>query len=615
VAVDELSDVLGEFARTMLTDFPIQGILDHLVKRIVDVMPVSAAGVTLISPGMQPRYIAASDESALRYEKLQSEVGEGPCLAAYNTGDAITVPDLTNDDRFPRFAPRAIEAGLVAVFTFPLNHEDLRLGALDLYRDTTGDLSSKSMAMAQTLADVAAAYLINAQTRSDLQDSSDQSREAALRDPLTGLPNRVLMLQRVEHAVLRASRSGHTTALFFLDLDEFKAVNDTYGHKAGDSLLVAVAERLTGVLRPGDTLARLSGDEFVILCEDLEDASEADPIAGRFDEAFSLPFALSGIELQVEASIGIAFTGSGIASPEDLIHDADIAMYQTKRSRGRGHHVLDLREVHLAEHQASLATGLPGVIERDEMQVDYQPIVNTLDGRLIGVEALLRWTHPTRGAVPPSVFIPFAEQSGQIVELGRWVLARACSDRRGWQGRQRDELLTSVNVSPHQFMSAGFADSVRAILDTTQTMPGLLTLELTERVLIRDAARAEIVLGELHDLGVKLALDDFGTGYSSLERLDSLPFDTIKIDQKFVAKLGDDDGSHAIVTSIIQLAHGLGMTVVAEGVETSEQHHILAKLGADACQGFYFGRPMPALAIDALVRSSANGESTIRHPP
>jgi diguanylate cyclase (GGDEF)-like protein len=259
MATEQLADVLGEFARTMVTNFPIQGILDHLVKRIVDIMPVTAAGVTLISPGLEPRYVAASDRSALRYEKLQSELGEGPCLAAYHSGDAVAVPDLTKDDRFPRFAPRAIDAGLAAVFTFPLNHEDVRLGALDLYRDARGVLSTRSMGMAQTLADVAAAYLINAQARSDLQDSSDQSREAALHDALTGLPNRALMLERLEHAFQRGRRSGHTTAVFFLDLDEFKAVNDTYGHKIGDELLVAVAERLAAVLRPGDSLARLSG--------------------------------------------------------------------------------------------------------------------------------------------------------------------------------------------------------------------------------------------------------------------------------------------------------------------------------------------------------------------
>jgi diguanylate cyclase (GGDEF)-like protein len=345
VATEQLSDVLREFARTMVTDFPIQGILDHLVKRIVDVMPVTGAGVTLIAPGLEPRYVAASDDSALRYEKLQTELGEGPCLAAYHAGEAIAVPDLTNDDRFPIFGPRAVNAGLAAVFTFPLNHDDLRLGALDLYRDTRGGLSEESMGMAQTLADVAAAYLINAQARSDLQDSSDQSREAALHDALTGLPNRVLMLQLLQHAFRRGRRSGHTTAVFFLDLDEFKAVNDTYGHKVGDELLVAVAKRLTGVLRPGDSLARLSGDEFVVLCEDLEDPSGADGIAARFADALATPFDLSGLELQIDASIGIAFTGHGSDAPEELIHDADLAMYRTKRHRDHNHRVLDLREL------------------------------------------------------------------------------------------------------------------------------------------------------------------------------------------------------------------------------------------------------------------------------
>jgi GAF domain-containing protein len=211
VAREDLSDVLSEFARTMVTDFPIQGILDHLVKRIVDILPITAAGVTLIAPGLDPRYVAASDPSALRFEKLQTELGEGPCMAAYSTGEAISVPDLRSEGRFPRFSPRALESGLSAVFTFPLRHRDLQLGALDLYRDAVGPLSLESMAAAQTLADVAAAYLINAQARSDLQDFSDQSRKAALHDALTGLPNRVLILQLLERAFRASKRSGKTS--------------------------------------------------------------------------------------------------------------------------------------------------------------------------------------------------------------------------------------------------------------------------------------------------------------------------------------------------------------------------------------------------------------------
>ncbi len=603
---EDLADVLSEFARTMVTNFPIQGILDHLVERIVEILPITAAGVTLIAPGLEPRYVAASDLSALRFEKLQTELGEGPCLAAYGADEAITVPDLRLEDRFPRFVPRALDSGLAAVFTFPLRHEDLRLGALDLYRDTPGPLSSESMSDAQTLADVAAAYLINAQARADLQDSSDQSREAALHDPLTGLPNRVLMLELLEHAFRVSRRSGRTSAVFFIDLDRFKDINDTYGHQVGDELLVAVAKRLTGLLRPGDSLARLSGDEFVVLCEDLIDSSMADPIAVRLNAELGRPFDLSGVEAKITASIGIAFTGKDIEAPEELMRAADLAMYRSKRDRVGSHDVLDLRELHLAGHQAGLARGLPGALARGELHLQYQPIVDARDGRLTGVEALLRWTHPSRGAVSPSVFIPFAEQSGQIIELGRWVLERSWSDRQLWQRKRSAEIAMSVNVSAHQFMSTGFAAGVAAVLDSASADPGLLTLEITESVFVRDDERAFVVLAELKQIGVKLALDDFGTGYSSLGYLNTLPIDTIKLDRRFVAKLSHKPGSRAIVAAIIQLAHSLGMTVVSEGVETLEQHLELTELGSDFCQGFYFARPILASSVDALIQDQAD---------
>jgi diguanylate cyclase (GGDEF)-like protein len=610
VPEEKLSEVLREFARTMVTDFPIQSILDHLVKRIVDMMPITAAGVTLISPGLDPRYIAASNDEALRFEKLQTEMGEGPCLEAYHTSEAILVPDLNLEGRFPEFSPRALQAGLTAVFTFPMHHDHLMLGALDLYRDTAGPLSTEWMEAAQTLADVAAAYLINAQARADLQDSSNQSRDAALHDPLTGLPNRLLMMQRLEHAFLRGRRSGKPTALFFIDLDEFKAVNDNYGHKAGDELLVAVAERLTDVLRPGDTLARLAGDEFVILCEDLNEPSQADAIALRLDAALAKPFALSPeVALNASASIGIAFTGLGNDAPEQLLHDADLAMYRSKRLKSNGHQVLDLRELHLTEHQTGLARSLPGAPGRGELHVAYQPIVDTANGHLTGVEALVRWLHPSRGLVSPTVFIPFAEQSGQIIDMGLWVLEQACRDRQQWQRHRAEETAMSVNVSAHQFMSARFAKSVASVLERASTDPALLTLEVTESVLVRDGPRALVVLNELRAIGVKVALDDFGTGYSSLGYLKALPIDTIKVDQTFIANLDDDPASCTILTAIIQLAHGLGLTVVSEGVETVEQQQQLVTLGSDFCQGFYFARPMPAVSLDELIQHNGNGSN------
>lgn len=599
--------MLSEFARTMVTDFPIQGILDHLVRRIVDIMPITAAGVTLITPGLEPRYVAASNPAALRYEKLQTELGEGPCLEAYRKGKAISVPDLSFEHRFPKFTPRALEAGLTAVFTFPLRHDDLQLGALDLYRDTAGPLTPESLIAAQTLADVAAAYLINAQARADLVDSSEQSRDAALHDPLTGLPNRALILQLIEHAFRSSRRSQKISAVMFVDLDRFKEVNDTHGHQVGDELLVAVAERLTRLLRPGDSVGRLSGDEFVILCEDIAEMVSIDSLAVRLDAELSRPFDLSGIEVTASASIGIAFTGQGTNSPEELLLDADLAMYQSKRDRGDSGDVLDLRQLHLAGHQAGLARGLPGAIGRHEIHLDYQPIVASSDGRITGVEALLRWTHPSRGPISPAVFIPFAEQSGQIIDLGRWVLEQACGDRQHWQRHSPSEITVAVNVSVHQFMSPGLAQTVATALANTSTDPSLLMLEVTESVFVRDQERALVVLNELKRTGVKLALDDFGTGYSSLGYLNTMPIDAIKVDQTFVAKLSNQPSSREIVSAIIGLAHGLGMSVVAEGVETAQQHDELTRLGSDLCQGFYFARPMAATVLDPLTRIQADG--------
>jgi diguanylate cyclase (GGDEF)-like protein len=593
----------------MVTDFPIQGILDHLVKRIVEIMPITAAGVTLITPGLEPRYVAASNPDALRYEKLQTELGQGPCLAAYHTGNAIAVADLRAEDRFPKFTPRALEAGLGAVFTFPLRHGDLQLGALDLYRDTVGALTPASMIVAQTLADVAAAYLINAQARADLLASAERSLDAALHDSLTGLPNRTLILELIEHAVRRNRRSQTISALIFVDLDRFKLVNDTHGHQVGDELLVAVATRLTQLLRPGDSVARLSGDEFVILCEDIAAAGAVDSLAVRLDTELSKPFKLSGTQLSLTASIGVAFTGQGIDSPDELLLDADLAMYQSKRDRVASHDVLDVRQLHLAGDRAGLSRGLSGAIDRSEMHLDYQPMVRSSDGRITGVEALLRWTHPTRGPIAPAVFIPFAEQSGQIIELGRWVLVQACADRQEWQRQSQVPIEIALNVSVHQFMSAGLAKMVATTLATTSTDPALLTLEVTESVFIRDERRALVVLDDLKHIGVKLSLDDFGTGYSSLNYLNAMPIDTIKVDQSFVAKLNDQPSSREIVSAIIGLAHGLGMTVVAEGVETIQQHRELTELGADLCQGFYFARPMLAMLVDPLVRSQADGGS------
>ena len=608
---DTLSSVLSDFARTLITDFPIQGILDHLVERIVDVLAVTGAGVTLISPGRAPHYVAASNADALAFERLQTELGQGPCLVAYETGRAVALPDLALDRRFPEFASAAAAAGLGAVFAFPLRHGAGRLGALDLYRDHPGALDPRDMTAAQTLADVAAAYLLNAQARLEALEISDRFRASALHDALTGLPNRVLLQQRLEHAAQRAHRSHSQAAVLFADLDRFKWVNDTYGHRVGDELLIAVARRLSSVVRPGDTLARVSGDEFVILCEDLAHVSDVISLARRVEESFADPFELSDADVAITVSVGIAYSGPGEAVTDRLLTHADLAMYQAKRLGGATHHVIDLRGANLAGDRNRLDRDLRTALAEGHLDVAYQPIVRTADGRVVGVEALLRWTHPEQGAVPALTTVSIAEQNGLIGDIGAWVLERGCADRGRWAAEHPDQPLDlSVNVSVRQLMGSGFGATVARILETTRMDPTALVLELTEGVFIEEGSRASGVLSELKAMGVRLALDDFGTGYSSLGYLRRFPVDAIKVDQGFVADIGQDPSGTAIVAAVSNLAHGLGLAVTAEGVETQEQHDIIAGIGCDLAQGFLYGHAVSASEVVALVRGGLSGALT-----
>ena len=612
VREQQLSDVLNEFARTMLTDFPIQAILDRLVVRIVDILPVSSAGVTLITSDSDPRFVAASDAAALRFERLQTELAEGPCLEACETGQAVAVADLRHEQRFPAFGPRAVEAGLGAVFTFPLRQDGGNLGALDLYRETPGALDPHSLEVAQTLADVASAYVQNAQARVDLGAAYNEARETSLHDPLTGLPNRALLAQRLDQAGARARRSGTTAGVLFADLDRFKDVNDTHGHRVGDELLVAVAQRMAALLRPSDTLARLSGDEFVILCEDLDSPSRVEALAARIDTALAAPFLLAHATVTVTASVGIAFAGRADDIPARLVHDADRAMYRAKRSGGAHHSVFGVSEQREEERRASLTFDFDRAVARGEMRLAYQPVVSAADGRMCGVEALLRWHPPRFGEVSPGVVVRLAEEAGRFAELGEWVLREACGDRKRWG---RDDLKLSVNVSARQLMSPGFAATVEAVLHGTDTPAAALSLDVPATVFVRDRERARIVVQDLRSVGVGIALDDFGTGSASLISVRGMPFDAVKADPVFVAGLPHDRSSGAIVAAVVQLAHGLGIEAVAEGVESEEQRAAVAALGCDLAQGFYFARPMSAAAAALLAGAPAGDAVRLPVPP
>jgi len=596
-----LSDVLSEFARTMLTDFPIQGILDHLVRRMVEIMPITGAGVTLISETTSPHYVAASDAAAFQFEELQTILDEGPCIVAFQTGQSVAIAALSSEPRFPRFVPQAIEAGLAAVFTFPLRHGASQLGALDLYRDSPGPLSDHDMTVAQTLADVTSAYLVNAQARSDLVHTAAHAESVALHDPLTGLPNRTLLLERIQHALLARRRTHKPIAVLFIDLDDFKKINDTSGHQIGDELLVAVSSRLTGTLRPGDTVARLSGDEFVVLCEDLDYEGQIDSLARRLVEAIGRPFDLGGVSVEVSASLGIAYAYDQ-SDPEELLHTADVAMYQVKRKGGASYQGVDRFEEKRTKARRSLRHDLSHAVRRQELRLEYQPVVRMSDRRVVCVEALLRWNHPDRGVISPSVSIPLAEQSGDIIEIGRWVLEHACVDRHRWKMKTGDEALTmAVNVSAHQLMAPGFLETVTNILSLTETDPKNVCIEITETAFVQDAENALAILSQLKTLGIQLALDDFGTGYSSLTYLMEFPFDIIKIDQSFIATFTKNRASHAIVLKTIELAHLLNLKVVCEGVETAEQDREITALTSDFGQGFYQSRPMTAEMLDEVT--------------
>jgi diguanylate cyclase (GGDEF)-like protein len=619
----ELARVLVAFARTLGTDFSIAQTLEHLVQQIVEALPVTGAGVMLLDSAGELHSMAASDETSEWIEALQNELQEGPCLAAYFSGVPIAICDVAADDRFPRYSSKAAEKGVGAVFSFPLKIDGQLLGALDLIRDAPGDLDEADRAAAATLTDVAAAYLFNAKLRSDARDSEQLLRHRSLHDPLTGLPNRTLLEERLEHAVARARGSDRMAAVLFADLDGFKAVNDRFGHHSGDQLLKVVASRLNGVLRPGDTLARLSGDEFVVLCEDLADQAQAEAVARRISRVLAKPFVIDGHALTVTASVGVAFSGLGSDIPKELLKDADQAMYAAKRGGGAQHHVVN-RVVGRALDESlprwdhilgGSGRGLERALERDELSLVYQPIVDTRDGSLSAVEALLRWEHPAQGWVAAETIVGIAERTGLIVPIGKWALLRACEELQGWRRAHATDAVPdlTVNVSAHQVMGEGFPDTVSQVLRATGTDPANLYLEVTESVFLIDEPRAHAVLSELKGLGVGLALDDFGTGYSSLAYLKKFPFDIVKIDRSFVSDVGSDPSTRAIVGAIIGLSHALELLVVAEGVETPDQLDHIRGLGAERAQGHYFSQPMPANDLAAQILANA-GTARARLP-
>jgi diguanylate cyclase (GGDEF)-like protein len=435
---------------------------------------------------------------------------------------------------------------------------------------------------------------------------AEQFTRDALHDPLTKLPNRTLLLDRLGLALSRAGRLGSLVAVLFLDLDGFKAVNDSLGHAAGDELLIQVAERVRGCLRPADTVARLGGDEFGILLEEVSDATEVHAVADRILDALRVPMTVQGKELVTGASIGVVL-GASEEGAGDLLRRADLAMYVAKAG-GKDRHVTFEPAMHAtALARLELEADLRRALDEGTLDVHYQPVCELPTGRLARMEALARWRHPRRGLVPPAEFVPLAEERGLIVPLGQWVLRRACRETREWQQLHPGEppLGVAVNLSAGQ-LRPGLVETVAEALGESGLAARCLTLEITESLLMDESATSLGYLTELKALGVRLAIDDFGTGYSSLGRLRSLPIDELKIDRSFVADIAPGATGGPLVTAVTAMARALGLEVVAEGVETFEQLRFLLGRGCDAVQGYLVGRPVPASTIRRLLADPAS---------
>ena len=438
------------------------------------------------------------------------------------------------------------------------------------------------------------------------KEAEERLKHRAFHDPLTGLPNRHLLVDRLRQALRRTRRQENRVTVLFMDLDGFKVVNDSLGHEAGDRVLVEVAERLKGCLRPEDTLARFAGDEFIVLLEEVEGADDALRVTQRITEEFRKPFVLNGRELVLRFSIGVALGEADMESPEELLRDADIAMYRAK-DEAADYRVFDPEMHEQALRDLEFENDLRHALEKEEFTIYYQPKFRLgQPDRIEGVEALVRWEHPQRDFTLPGEFIPLAEKTRLIIPIGGWVMKEACRQAKEWQERHPSEppLAMCVNLSAGQVRHPGLLQDVRSALQESGLEPGSLILEITEGTLLKDTQVIETVFKELKALGVRLEIDDFGKEYSSLSYLGRLSVDALKIDRSFLESFGENPSNTIIVEAVISLAHSLGLEVTGEGVESAQQLELLREMGCNFAQGYHLAGPLPSEGAERLLVNS-----------
>ncbi|MEX0659980.1 MAG: EAL domain-containing protein [Egibacteraceae bacterium] len=593
-----LLERLSGVQHAILMQAPRQDVLDLITEGVAALLGDEMVGLRLVDPDdadvvtLEASH-GLSPEQWRAVRRTSVEAGTGG--QAIIQGRLIISTDYASD---AAAIGQFVASGIVATMATPVRESGMVVGSLVVASSRAGRVFT---ARDEEILDAFAAHvslaLTDLRTREVMNRALDDAVHQALHDPLTGLPNRSLFVDRLTQALERARRQDTHAAVFFIDLDNFKLINDSSGHARGDELLRAVAARLADCVRTTDTVARFGGDEFAIVIEDVPDLAHAEETAQRLLEAFTDPLVLGGDPVTVGASIGVVVT-RGQAHADELLLNADVAMYHAK-TLGKGQWSVFRPEMHTVLLDGiELEATLRGAIERDQLHLVYQPIVELDGGATVGVEALLRWTHPTRGPIPPDEFIPLAEETGLIMEIGRWVLERACRDVRSWRvpGTGAPLALT-VNVSARQMHDDTLVGHLRQVLQAHDFSASRLTLEVTESVFIDQAELAGQWLAELKGVGVRVALDDFGTGYSSLSYLQRFPIDVVKIDKSFVDGLASDAADAKLVEAIVNLSQALALMTVAEGVETDEQRCRLVELGCALGQGFYFARPMPVADI------------------
>jgi diguanylate cyclase (GGDEF)-like protein len=578
---------------------PLQEVLDAITSAASELLGDEVVGLRLVDQDDPSSMVAAATNGVtpeLRRLIERGRVGEGAGGRAIAEDRLVIIEDYEHD---ANAIPGFVEHGLQAAMAAPVHEKDAVVGSLTVasYRQgRTYGAAEQEMVLA--FAEHASLALMDAKT-------VDAMVHQALHDSLTGLPNRALFLDRLEHSLARTSRDPEPVAVLFLDIDRFKTVNDSLGHAAGDEVLCAVAERLRSCVRASDTAARLGGDEFALLLEGAGDRSEAARLAERVIQRLELPFPLEEKEVVIGCSVGIAV---GAGQSDDLLRNADVAMYRAK-SEGRGRYEFFEPGMRAAViERLELEGDLRRAIDRREFVLHYQPIISLATGEALALEALVRWQHPRRGLVPPLEFIPLAEETGAIVAIGRHVLGRACQDLSSWRKRfPGSATLVNVNLSARQLQQPGFIEDVRDALEAEQLQPSSLVLEITETVLMQDAEATVEKLQRLKSLGVRLAVDDFGTGYSSLRYLRDFPLDLIKIAKPFVDGIAAGRRESSLAQAIVDLGQLFELQVVAEGVEDEDQLARLRSMGCAFGQGFLFARPLPADELEALLGQEGPG--------